>query len=97
MVENPAQRTMRLRRLRANNPGYSTAKNRKWNAANPEKRRAHRAVGYALKVGKLVREPCEFCGASKVQAHHDDYAKPLVVRWWCHDHHRLMDSKFACS
>lgn len=77
----------RLRRLRLK-PGYSTNKNAKWQAANPEKRAAHKAVEKALRNGKLERQPCE-CGCDrKVQAHHDDYFKPLEVRWLCHEAHR---------
>lgn len=41
----------------------------------------------ALKVGRLVKQPCEICGCSEVEAHHDDYSKPLSVRWLCPKHH----------
>lgn len=49
---------------------------------------ARNAVSNALRSGKLSRDPCEACGVPKVQAHHDDYAKPLDVRWLCFQHHR---------
>lgn len=48
---------------------------------------AHDAVRAAVKSGRLERRPCEECGAEKVHAHHDDYAKPLDVRWLCPYHH----------
>lgn len=51
------------------------------------KTRAVSAVTYAIKTGKLIRQPCEECGAEKTDAHHDDYAKPLEVRWLCRSHH----------
>lgn len=41
----------------------------------------------AISVGILVRKPCEKCGAKKVDAHHDNYMKPLDVRWLCRKHH----------
>jgi len=49
----------------------------------------------AIQRGALIRKPCEVCGASgtfadgrsEVQAHHDDYNKPLEVRWLCQKHH----------
>lgn len=52
------------------------------------KRAAHVAVGNAVKSGRLVRQPCEKCGDVEAQAHHDDYSKPLDVRWLCFTHHR---------
>ncbi len=54
----------------------------------PEKKRAANLVYKALKSGKLIRQPCEACGTtSKVQAHHDDYSKPLNVKWLCQRDH----------
>lgn len=41
-----------------------------------------------IKRGRLVRLPCEVCGTAPAEAHHDDYAKPLDVRWLCSTHHR---------
>lgn len=37
--------------------------------------------------GELQREACEVCGDPDTQAHHDDYSKPLEVRWLCRPHH----------
>lgn len=54
---------------------------------NPIKRAAHVMVGNALRCGRLTRQPCEVCGVEKAQAHHDDYSKPLDVRWLCTTHH----------
>ena len=54
---------------------------------NPAKRAAHIATGNAIRDGKLTRQPCEVCGEVKAQAHHDDYSKPLDVRWLCSTHH----------
>ena len=43
----------------------------------------------AIMEGKLIKMPCEVCNTEiDVQAHHDDYYKPLVVRWLCRKHHR---------
>jgi ribosomal protein S27AE len=46
-----------------------------------------------LNSRRLVRQPCEGCGAEPVQAHHENYRRPDHVRWVCrrcHDavHHR---------
>jgi len=65
-----------------------------WAARNPEKKAATTAVGNAVRDRRLFKEPCEACGNKKAQAHHDDYLKPLSVRWLCsacHSlHHRTM-------
>jgi hypothetical protein len=66
---------------------------KRYQQRNPEKRRAHWAVDNALRSGKLVKGPCEVGGgcAGRIEAHHDDYARPLEVRWVCKRHHRGLD------
>lgn len=60
----------------------------RWRAENPEKYAANTAVNNAVRDGKLVKQPCEKCGATgRIHAHHDDYSKPLEVRWLCPLHH----------
>lgn len=52
---------------------------------NPEKHRARAAANKAIKSGFLVRASlCSKCNQErKTHAHHDDYTKPLEVRWLC--------------
>jgi hypothetical protein len=59
---------------------------RKYRTNNPEKYAAHAAVAKAIRQGTLSVKPCEKCG-EKAHAHHDDYSKPLDVRWFCPGHH----------
>jgi hypothetical protein len=59
----------------------------------PERYAAHIVVGNAVRDGRLVKQPCEVCGALKVEAHHDDYSKPLDVRWLCNSHHKIADAE----
>ena len=40
-----------------------------------------------IKAGRVTKQPCEICGAELAEAHHDDYNKPLDVRWLCKTHH----------
>jgi hypothetical protein len=54
---------------------------------DPSKRSAHGKVKRAIASGRLTKNPCEKCGSPYVEAHHDDYTKPLDVRWLCKDHH----------
>ena len=61
----------------------------KWKEKNKEKRKSHIIVGNAIRDKKLLKEPCKVCGSTeRVHAHHDDYSKPLDVRWLCAAHHR---------
>ena len=58
-----------------------------WERRNPVKKAASTAVNNAIRDGRLIRQPCEVCGKDKAHAHHDDYSKPLDVRWLCTTHH----------
>jgi hypothetical protein len=45
---------------------------------------ARQSVKRAVRSGKLIKQPCECCGSDHaIRAHHDDYGKPLDVRWLC--------------
>lgn len=69
------------------------ARDRALRARYPEHFAARRAVQSALGSGRLTRQPCEVGTGcrGKVQAHHDDYTRPLDVRWLCQGHHRAAD------
>lgn len=59
----------------------------RWLNGNPKKRKAHNLVWSAIRKGEIKQLPCEICGANKAVAHHDDYDKPLTVRFLCPVHH----------
>jgi hypothetical protein len=40
-----------------------------------------------IRRGKIAREVCEVCGDPETVGHHDDYTKPLQVKWLCKLHH----------
>lgn len=67
---------------------YARAASKLHAQRNPEKQKARTAVGNAIRDGRLRRLPCEVCGIEKTQAHHEDYSKPLDVRWLCFRCHR---------
>lgn len=79
------QRRLAARLSLANvTPEQSRAYKIKWQSSNIEKRAAHIKVGNAIRGGRLVRQPCEHCNTTeRVHAHHEDYSKPLAVRWLC--------------
>lgn len=65
------------------------------NARHPDRHRARRLLNHAVARENIFRQPCEVCGAKKVEAHHSDYSKPLDVRWLCRMHHREHHRKVA--
>jgi len=56
---------------------------------DPVKERAHKAVEYAVKKGDITKpELCSDCNKDKrLDAHHEDYDKPLEVMWLCRSCH----------
>lgn len=92
------------RRAKANERGKLWAKNnrerhielsKQHRKKHPEKYAARTQIFWAVKLGFMKQsETCEECKKMiKTQAHHDDYQKPLEVRWLCRqchaDWHRL--------
>lgn len=76
----------KLSHRRANSNRVSS----RWNSRNPEGYKAHYLLGNAVRDGRIQKQPCLFCGAEKVHAHHRDYSRPLDVIWLCPKcHHRL--------
>jgi hypothetical protein len=68
--------------MRLNRPSHSEL--------TDEQRLKANARSYAnvyRRKGKLIPQRCEVCGSHKVEMHHDDYGKPLNVRWFCRSHH----------
>ena len=55
---------------------------------NPAATKARHMVNNAVRDGRLERKGCEVCGSLEVEGHHDDYSKPLDVRWLCDKHHK---------
>ena len=67
--------------------------------AKPENRiklRTRERCAWAIKAGKLIRQPCEKCSAEKSETHHDDYSKPFDVRWLCRRCHAAEHHKSHC-
>lgn len=52
----------------------------------PDKHKAHNIISNALRDGKILKSKC-WCGSEYVHAHHDDYSKPLDIKWVCPKHH----------
>ena len=52
------------------------------------RKKAREILNHYLRDNHISRKHCEVCGAEKAEAHHDDYDKPLEVRWLCFKCHR---------
>ncbi len=68
-----------------------------------EKQKARALVNFYVKTGKIEKPKQCFCGNTKsIQAHHEDYSKPLAIDWLCRDCHtvihrkELVDSSILC-
>jgi len=66
-----------------------------WRKNHPEAYACHKGTQTAIRNGTLIKQPCEMCGNHDVHAHHDDYSKPLNVRWLCHKHHMEVHAMLA--
>ena len=83
-------------RDRSNRPHRAALRvkvSREWREKFPERAKAHTAAGNALRDGKLTKPAlCEGCGLPKrVEKHHPDYSKPLLVVWFCKPCHAIAD------
>lgn len=69
--------------------GRQAESQRRYRGKYPEKYHARIAVGNALRDGRLSKpSKCSKCGAeTKLEAHHEDYSKPLDVQWLCNSCH----------
>lgn len=48
---------------------------------------ASHIINRAIADGTVKRKPCAVCKSSNSHAHHDDYSRPLEVRFLCPKHH----------
>lgn len=69
-----------------------------YRAKYPLKNRAHQLVNSLFRSRRIVKQPCRICGNNtKVEAHHDDYSRPLDVEWLCETHHKAWHRVFIAE
>lgn len=62
-----------------------------WINKNPKARAAHIELNNAVRSGRIIKQPCQVCGDTyRTHGHHDDYSKPLEVKWFCAKHHQRL-------
>jgi ribosomal protein S27AE len=86
-IKNEEKLREKSREYRKNSNGKEVSYRAQYRIDFAPKVMAKSKISSLLSKGVIVRKPCEICGAEKVDAHHDDYAKPLDVRWLCRRHH----------
>jgi hypothetical protein len=65
-----------------------------WDTRFPDRAKAHSAAQNAVRDGKLIKPAlCEGCGLPKkrIEKHHPDYSKPLLIVWLCKPCHAIAD------
>lgn len=68
-------------------------RNNKYREMYPLQHEARQVINYLIRNGKLKKGRCEFYGCEccgRIEAHHDDYTKPLNIRWVCVKHHNMI-------
>ena len=81
----------RKRYQRPERKEYAQRLSKKYKENHPRKTKARSKVWSAIRDGQLERpDACEDCGCTDqtLQAHHEDYSKPLDVIWLCFQCHR---------
>ena len=65
---------------------------KRYNAVHTKEKQACKQLECALARGALTKpHKCDCCGRRrKLHGHHDDYSKPLSVRWLCCSCHQLL-------
>ena len=61
-----------------------------YNKRHPMRYAAHVITSNAIRDGRLIQASnCSVCNSNeKIEGHHDDYTKPLEVRWLCEACHK---------
>ena len=53
-------------------------------------------ANHALMQGLIEQDCCRECGV-EAEMHHPDYQQPLVVEWYCFEHHRELHRNISES
>lgn len=88
-----------MARARSSNPDKFRCRDREFGEKrrlrDHEKINARKLLNMAVKRGDITRpDACESCcNVGRITGHHDDYSKPLSVRWLCYKCHGIEHRK----
>ena len=91
-ASRPKEKLLEIDRRRNQKPARKRARvehSRRARSRAPDKYKARTALNNALRDGRINKpECCTVCSSTeRVEAHHDDYSKPLDVKWFCRSCH----------
>jgi len=75
-----------------NNPERHAELNQRYREKYPERTVAQNRLAYAIRKGRVIRQPCEVCGTTdRVHGHHVSYRPEdwYNVKWLCYICHKL--------
>ena len=76
----------------AEGKSYKNLENKLYRSKKEEiiKSECRKKTNTAIRNGILIRKPCEICNTNiNVECHHEDYSRPLFIKWLCVKHHKL--------
>lgn len=76
---------------------YDRSPERDSRLRDDRERRLIRQRTYDTLARGREKEPCEGCGGPSAQLHHDDYDRPLDVRWLCPSCHGIEHRKIEAG
>jgi flagellar biosynthesis GTPase FlhF len=87
--EEKEKNRKRQKEWRSRNPTKTGKIVANWKKKNPQKAAAHSLILWAIRTGVMIRpEKCEECGMKdKIQGHHENYLRPMEVKWLCRKCH----------
>ena len=94
--KNKERLNLKAREWREKNKEKLRGYHKKHNAKEPLRRAARKFVSHALTAKVIIRsEICEICAKACIpEAHHEDYTKPLDVKWLCRSCHGFIHRSF---
>jgi hypothetical protein len=104
---NPERVAARKQRWVEEHPEKVGERQARYRQRHPDKYRARLAVSHAIRDGKLTKpDRCEKCGGEgqpfsdgrhPIHGHHEDYSKPLEVKWLCRRCHIAVHAQSTAS
>ena len=88
-------RNEKVKEWKSNHLGCEIEYSRRYWGKYPEKKLAHSILNHGVRDGKIKKGvECEICGSTQfLEGHHEDYNKPLDVRWLCIRCHNKLHGK----